>query len=58
MNNIVIANWKMNPSSPAEAKKIYTGIKKGVTNIKGVDVYVCPPFVFLPELAKLGTTIE
>lgn len=55
-NKIVIANWKMNPSSPAEAKKIYTGIKKGVAKIRGVDTYVCPPFIFLPELAKLGTS--
>ncbi len=53
---IVIANWKMNPSKVAEAKKIYNGIKKGVTKIRGVDTVVCPPFVFLPELAKLGVT--
>ncbi len=52
MNKIVIANWKMNPGTPTEAKRIYSGVKKGVARVKGVDVYVCPPFVFLPELSK------
>jgi triosephosphate isomerase len=52
-NKIVMANWKMNPTTTSQAKKIFTGIKKGATKIKDVDVYVCPPFVFLPELAKL-----
>jgi triosephosphate isomerase len=56
MNKLVIANWKMNPKTPAEAKRIYTGILKGVAKTKGVQVVVCPPTVFLPELAKLGTT--
>jgi len=56
MSKIVIANWKMNPSSPVEARKIYTAIKKGAAKVKGVDTYVCPPFVFLPELAKIGTS--
>lgn len=55
-NKIVMANWKMNPATLSEAKKIFNGIKKGMTKIKGVDVYVCPPFVFLPELAKLATS--
>ena len=53
---IVIANWKMNPATAVEAKKIYSGIKKGAVKVRGVDTVVCPPFVFLPELAKLGVT--
>ena len=52
----IIANWKMNPKTPAEAKKIFTSIKKQSAKIQGVDIYVCPPFVFLPEIAKQGTT--
>ena len=55
MAKIVIANWKMNPVTPAEAKRIYAGTVKGATKLRGVHVSVCPPFVFLPELAK-GTS--
>jgi triosephosphate isomerase len=49
---LVIANWKMHPETAAQAKRIYTGTVKGATAVKGVEVSVCPPFVFLPELAK------
>jgi triosephosphate isomerase len=52
MQKYVVANWKMNPQRPAEAKKIFTGIKKGIAKVKGVEVAVCPPYPFLPELAK------
>lgn len=55
MKKLVVANWKMNPESPSEAKKIFTAIKKGMSSLKGVDVCVCPPTVFLPELSKQGT---
>jgi len=57
-NKIVIANWKMNPKTPAEARRIYKGIKKGIAKVKGVDTYVCPPFIFLSELSKLGVTLK
>lgn len=52
-NNIVIANWKMNPKTSAEAKKIFSGTQKGLTKLQGVDVGICPPTIFLPELSKL-----
>lgn len=48
----VIGNWKLNPTTPKEAKKIFTGIKKGAAKAKGVEVAVCPPYVYLPELAR------
>lgn len=52
-NKIVIANWKMNPKTSAEAKKIFSGIHKGLAKMDGVDVAICAPTIFLPELAKL-----
>lgn len=45
----VIANWKMNPQSLDEAKKIFNSIKKGIKN-KKVKVVICPPFLFIPNL--------
>ena len=53
---IIVANWKMYPKTPGDAKKLFTAIKKEVAPLQKVAVCVCPPFVFLPELAKLGVT--
>lgn len=52
MKNIVIANWKMNPANLAEAKKIFNSVKK--SKINGVDVVICPPFLYLSELSGLS----
>ncbi len=51
---LIIANWKMFPTKPAEAKRIFSGIQKGVSKVRGAQTVVCPPYVFLPELAKLA----
>lgn len=56
-NKILVANWKMNPKSAVEAKKIFTETQKGLAKIQGVDVYVCPPVVFLPELSKTAKRV-
>lgn len=50
---IVIANWKMNPVTLKEAKNIFQGTQKGVAKIEGVEIHVCPPTLFIPELSKL-----
>jgi len=48
---IVIANWKMNPISQFEAKKIaLASDKKGVI--------ICPPFVFLSQLREIIKNAE
>lgn len=50
--NLVIANWKMNPESLEEAKKIFNSTKKAASLLKNTDVVVCPPFPYLALLAK------
>ncbi len=52
MQKIVVANWKMNPLSAKEAKRIFAGTKEAVAKVKDVEVVVCPPVVFLSELAR------
>lgn len=49
---LLVANWKMNPATLAEARKILRGIESN----RRVEVIICPPFLFLPLLkgAKLG----
>ena len=54
---IIIANWKMNPESSSEARKLAGQVAKGVGKLSA-EVVLCPPFVFLPavkrEHIKLG----
>ncbi|MSU54621.1 MAG: triose-phosphate isomerase [Candidatus Staskawiczbacteria bacterium] len=53
MKPLIIANWKLNPSSLEEAKKLFGAIKRIVTQKsihKSVEVVICPPFIYLPLL--------
>ncbi len=50
MKTLIVANWKCNPTTLSEAKRIFDLVKKGVDKIenkKKVEVVVCPPFVYL-----------
>jgi triosephosphate isomerase len=46
MKLLIVANWKMNPTSQKEAEEIFNGIKKGVKDATA-EVVVCPPFAWL-----------
>jgi triosephosphate isomerase (TIM) len=53
---LIVANWKMNPSSVRDAKKIFGGIKRATEKTRRVATVVCPPFVHLGALSlALGT---
>ncbi len=56
----VICNWKMNPKSFDEAKRLFAATKKLSLTTKGTDIVVLPPTIFLRELAKSyrGVRIE
>lgn len=48
----VIGNWKMNPSTSAQAQKLlhaYRGLLRGT---RGVKIVVCPPILYLPDLRR------
>jgi len=52
---LVIANWKMNPKTLADAKQIFTGIRKKVQKHRGtVDVAIAATFPFLSDLSRLS----
>ncbi len=53
---LVVANWKMNPVSTDEAKKIVTDVKKTAVKAKKTEVVICPPFVFIPLIFPLTKT--
>src|SRR3989344_3279621 len=56
MRKIIIGNWKMNPTTPKEALRIFSVIHRETKSIKNIDVVFAPPFVFLHLLkgAKIG----
>jgi len=40
MNKIIVANWKSNPKTLAQAKKLFNGVKE-------TKAVICPPFSYL-----------
>jgi triosephosphate isomerase len=48
---IIAGNWKMN-KTVAEALDLVRGLKLELTNVKEVDLVVCPPFTALSEVSK------
>src|SRR5688572_23549573 len=57
MKKIIIGNWKMNPASLKEAEKLFTDVAKSLPTIKKTEVIICPPFLYLERLKKLGRKI-
>lgn len=48
---IIVGNWKMSPLSLNQAKEIFKGVKKTALTLRNTDTVVCPPFVYMGELA-------
>lgn len=46
---LIIANWKMNPPTYAEAEKLAQAVIK--SSPKNVDTVLCPPFVWLTDMS-------
>ncbi len=52
MTKLVVANWKMNPQTLDEARKLIGSWEHALRSLDGkVRVVVAVPFVFLPELS-------
>lgn len=50
---IIVGNWKLNPGSAAEAKKLFSAVKKSATSLKArAVVAVAPPTIFIPEVSQ------
>jgi len=48
---VIAGNWKTN-KTVAEALDLVNGLKRELTNIKEVDIVICPPFTALSEVSK------
>ncbi len=49
---IIVGNWKMNPTTFDEAKRIYKSTKTIASKLKNVSVIACPPFVYTSAFLK------
>jgi triosephosphate isomerase len=58
MKPLIVANWKMNPQTLAEAKRIFNSVKKEIERVRNSRVVICPPFVFLSELKIKGSGLR
>ncbi|MFH1462220.1 MAG: triose-phosphate isomerase [bacterium] len=59
MNKIlVVANWKMNPQTLTEAKQLFDSVKKETKAVKNVEVIICPPFLYIPEIQDTKYKIQ
>ena len=48
---IIAGNWKMN-KTVAEALDLVKGLKRDLSQVKEVDIVVCPPFTALSEVSR------
>ena len=46
--SLVVGNWKMN-GSKSSAISLLTGLKASLADVSGVEVCVCPPYIYLSE---------
>jgi len=54
MKKIIIANWKCNPIKKNQAEKLFTSVKRGVADIKEIELVICPPFVYLSNIVPVS----
>jgi len=52
MSHIILANWKMSPSSPKESHALFETTKNAVGRLRSVSVILAPPALYLQALAS------
>ncbi|MFH1036895.1 MAG: triose-phosphate isomerase [Patescibacteria group bacterium] len=50
MKPLIVANWKCKPATSKEAVELFNKISEGVEDARNVEVVICPPFIYLPEI--------
>lgn len=57
MTPLIVANWKMNPTTLVEAKRLFNSVSRGLKGIKNAEVIICPPFVYLSQFQTKKTKL-
>jgi len=47
VKKLIIANWKMHPSTKQEALRLFNALHSGLKTNKKAEIVVCPPFTYL-----------
>ena len=58
MKKLIIANWKCNPTTLKEAKALFESTKANLKNAKGVEIVICPPFLYLLNLNAKNSRLK
>jgi triosephosphate isomerase len=58
MKPLIVANWKMNPQTLAEAKQLFDSVRKGLENIKNTEVVICLPFLYISNLKSKISNVK
>ena len=53
---LIVANWKMNPSTLKEAGMLFIKTKRTASRIEKVETVICPPYPYLGMFAHGETT--
>lgn len=49
---LLVANWKMNITSESSAVNLFNSIKNVIARITNIEMIVCPPHMYLNQLAQ------
>ena len=52
---IIVGNWKMNPTTYADAQNIFKKIKNTASKLNSTHVVMCPPLVYIAKFASPKT---
>jgi triosephosphate isomerase len=52
MKHLILANWKMSPTSVKDAQGLFQNIKQSLVKMRAVEVILAPPAVYIDALAK------
>ena len=57
---VIAGNWKMNPTSGREARRLATVVARTADEVPGVTTVICPPAIWLGEVARTvaGTSLR
>lgn len=44
---LVIANWKMNPTTLRAARALFSRVRRGIRGARGIEIAIAPPFPYL-----------
>jgi triosephosphate isomerase len=58
MKHLIVANWKMNPQTAAEARQLFDPVKDAAKEAGNVEVVICPPFAYLTIFNSQSSVIK